>query len=103
MLEEEEPVTRIQEAESPNPGQFLQEGEARVDLGRHGSSKQIGEADALPVGLFANEEEALQGLGELLAVEGIFDEVAPGLRDALGAVDGPGGDAREDQIGRAHV
>lgn len=29
-------------------------------------------------------------------MEGIFDEVAPALGHALGAVDGPHGDARED-------
>jgi len=42
------------------------------------------------------EEEAFQGLGELLAVEGVVDEVAPGLGDALESVDGPGGETRED-------
>lgn len=29
-------------------------------------------------------------------MEGIFDEVAPGLRNALGAVEAPAGNARED-------
>ena len=29
-------------------------------------------------------------------MEGIFDEVAPGLRNALGAAEGPDGNARED-------
>lgn len=35
-------------------------------------------------------------MGELLAVEGIFDDVTPGLRDALGSAEGPGRHARED-------
>jgi len=35
-------------------------------------------------------------LGELLAVEGVVDDVAPGLGDALGSVDGSSGKAGED-------
>lgn len=35
-------------------------------------------------------------MGELLAVEGIFDEVALGLRNALGAVEAPDRNARQD-------
>ena len=35
-------------------------------------------------------------MGELLAVEGVVDEVTPGLGHALESVDGPGGETRED-------
>ena len=41
-------------------------------------------------------EDAGEGLGQLLAVGGVGDEVAPGRGDALEAVDGPGGEAGED-------
>jgi hypothetical protein len=57
----------------------------RFDVHRHSQQKKN-----------VNDEEPFQGLGELLAVEGVVDEVAPGLGDALESVDGPGGEARED-------
>ena len=41
-------------------------------------------------------EEALQRLRELPAVEGVGDEVAPGLGDALEPAEGLEGDAGED-------
>lgn len=41
-------------------------------------------------------EEAGEGLGKLLAVGGVGDEVPPGRGDALEAVEGLGGEAGED-------
>ena len=45
---------------------------------------------------FVAAEEAFEGLGEPLAVEGISDDVAPMLQDALESVDGFRRDAGED-------
>jgi hypothetical protein len=53
-------------------------------------------ADAVVAASVAIEEEPFQGLGELLAVEGVGDEVAPGLGHALEPADGLGRDAGED-------
>lgn len=50
----------------------------------------------MPEAAAAAVEEALQGLGQLLAVEGIGDEVAPGLGHALGPAEVLDGHARED-------
>lgn len=62
-LEEEEAVAGIREGEGLNPGQFRHEGEARVDLERHGSPRQAGKIDMTPVDFIVNEcvneEEAL--------------------------------------------
>jgi hypothetical protein len=49
-------------------------------------------AGAVPE-LVVAADEALEGLGEPLAVEGVGDEVAPGCGDALESVDGFHGDA----------
>jgi len=98
MLKEEEPIAGTQELDVLDPGQLRQEGEGRVN-GRRGSPRQ---ADEAPVETGAGDgaaDEAFEGLGEPLPVEGVGDEVAPGLRDALESVDGPHGDAgRRERI-----
>ena len=38
----------------------------------------------------------MEGLGELLAVEGVRDEVAPAFADALGSVELLDGETRQD-------
>jgi hypothetical protein len=95
VLKEEEPIAGTQELDVFDPGQLREEGEGRVN-GRRGSPRQ---ADEAPVETGAGDgaaDEAFEGLGEPLPVEGVGDEVAPGLRDALESVDGPRGDAGED-------
>lgn len=75
-----------------------EEGEGRVDR-RHGHrlSLRPHKAGEIPVAdAGAAVEEALQGLGQLLAVKGVGDEVAPGLGHALGPADVLDGHARED-------
>ena len=59
MLEDEEPVAGIQEGEALKPGQFRQEGEARVDLATRRSRKQAGVTDMRPAGVPCNEEVPL--------------------------------------------
>ena len=100
MIEEDEPIVGIREEEILNLRPLRQEREARVDVERHGSRQKVDEIEmfheASDVVRLVNEEEPFQGLGELLAVKGVVDEVAPGLGDALESVDGPGGETRED-------
>ena len=101
MMEEEEPIAGIREDEILNLGPPRgQEREARIDVERNGSRQKVEEIemfhDAAFVDRLVYEEQPFQGLGELLAVEGVVDEVAPGLGDALESVDGPGGETRED-------
>ena len=100
MIEEDEPIVGIREEEILNLRPLRQEREARVDVERHGSWRKVDEIEmfheASDVVRLVNEEEPFQGLGELLAVKGVVDEVAPGLGDALESADGPGGETRED-------
>ena len=100
MIEEDEPIVGIREEEILNLRPLRQEREARVDVERHGSWRKVDEIEmfheASDVVRLVNEDEPFQGLGELLAVMGVVDEVAPGLGDALELVDGPGGETRED-------
>ena len=100
MIEEDEPIAGIREEEILNLRPLRQEREARVDVERHGSWRKVDEIEmfheASDVVRLVNEEEPFQGLGELLAVKGVVNEVAPGLGDALESVDGPGGETRED-------
>ena len=100
MIEEDEPIVGIREEEILNLRPLRQEREARVDVERHGSWQKVDEIEmfheASDVVRLVNEEEPFQGLGELLAVKGVVNEVAPGLGDALESVDGPGGETRED-------
>jgi len=110
ICKEEEPLAATQEPHVvPNRGNLREVGEGRVD-GRRGPS---GETDETPVDMAADvprggraanavaeldvaAEEAFEGLGEPLAVEGVGDEAAPGSRDALESLDGSRGDAGED-------
>ena len=100
MIEEDEPIAGIREEEILNLRPLRQEREARIHVEWHGSRQKVDEIEmfheASDVVRLVNEEEPFQGLGELLAVEGVVDEVAPGLGDALESVDGPGGETRED-------
>jgi hypothetical protein len=89
---EEEPIAGCPEPDVVNARQLLEEGEGRVD-GRHGSPGQIDERSQLP---HVGREKPMEGLGELLVVEGIRDEVAPAFGDALGSVDLIDGEAGED-------
>jgi len=93
MLKEEEPIAGTQELDVLDPGQLRQEGEGRVN-GRLGSPRQADEAPAESASVAA--EKSFERLGEPLPVEGVGNEVAPALRDALEPVDGPHGDAGED-------
>ena len=98
MIEEDEPIAGIREEEILNLRPLRQEREARVDVERHGSWRKVDEIEmfheASDVVRLVNEEEPFQGLGELLAVKGVVDEVAPGLGDALESVHRPGGETR---------
>ena len=99
MIEEDEPIAGIREEEILNLRPLRQEREARIHVEWHGSRQKVDEIDmfhdAGDAIRLVYEEEPFQCLGELLAVEGVVDEVAPGLGDALESVDGPGGETRE--------
>ena len=100
MPEKDKPVAGIQDLD---PSHFGQEGEERVDVQRHGSHCQVDETETDTVqfiivlgDLERLDEQSLHGLAELLTVVKVSDEVAPGLGDALEAIDGLGRDTGED-------
>lgn len=87
---------------------WVQVREGRVERGR--GAVDAGEVVVDPIGDDGHVEEAGEGLGELLAVGGVGDEVAPWHGDALEAVEGSDREAGEDlqddvvgeQAGRPH-
>ena len=104
LPEKDKPVAGMQQ-EGRDPSHFRQEGEESVDVQRHGSHCEVGETVTetdtaivhLGVGdLGRLDEQSLHGLAERLTVVKVSDEVAPGLGDALEAIDGLGRDTGED-------
>jgi len=102
LPKKDKPAAGIQQ-EGLGPSHFCQEGEARVDVQRHGSDCQVDETETDTVqfiivlgDLERLDEQSLHGLAELLTVVRVGNEVAPGLGDALEAADGLARDARED-------
>ena len=91
MPEKDKPVAGIQD-EGLDPSHFGKEGEGRVDVQRHGSHCQVDKTDTC-TGQFnivnlrdlgRLDEQSLHGLGQLLTVVRVGDEVAPGLGHATG-------------------
>ena len=95
---EQEPIAGIQEDHALDPRQLRrEEGEGRVDWrSRFSPPRQAGEVPIAVTPASATVEEAFQGLGQLLAVEGVGDEVAPGFGHARGTAEVLDGQARED-------
>ena len=94
---EEEAITCVHLVDVPILVSW-QETEGRVDR-RGCTDGDIGEVEMVEAGVspvVGVVDESGEGVGQLLAVGGIRDEVAPGRGDALEAVDGPGGEAGED-------
>jgi hypothetical protein len=101
--EKDKPVAGIHQ-QGPDPSHFRQEGEARVDVQRHGSHCQVDETEtetetetdtvqfiAVNLGdLERLDKQSLHGVAEPLTVVRVGDEVAPGLGHALEPADGLG-------------
>jgi len=95
---EQEPIAGIQEVHALDPRQLRrEEGEGRVDWrSRFSPPRQAGEVPIAVTLASTTVEETFQGLGQLLAVEGVGDEVAPGFGHARGTAEVLDGQARED-------
>jgi hypothetical protein len=97
---EQEPVARIQEDHALHARQHCRdEGEGRVDRSHAFSDSAPRQAGELAVAERPSDdavEEAFQGLGQLLAVEGVGDEVAPRFAHARATAEVFDGHARED-------